>query len=200
MRISKCIVLAALLGTMSHQDVVSAVEVSASVEMQKHHHKKHKNKSKKASEDEAPIAPNSAEAQDKKAAEKPVDLKAVPKADDYEKIAAKKAEEKAEKDCQDKKGDAPKESAEESAAKEKAAEDDLVKAADKIHEQKEAAKEKAKEVTEKLKVKEAKEEKAAFDKVLANKKAEVLGVPVIETPKPEVKPLMTSDQAIKMVK
>ena len=75
-----------------------------------------------------------------------------------------------------------------------------MKAAEKIDEQKKAAKEKAKEVEKKLEVQAKKEEKVAFDKVLANKKAEVLGIPVLETPKPEVKPLMTSDQAIKMVK
>lgn len=66
-------------------------------------------------------------------------------------------------------------------------------AADKNREKKEAAKEKAKEVSKKLEVAAVKEEKVAAEKVIADKKAEVLGVPVLETPKPEVKPLMTSD-------
>ena len=52
----------------------------------------------------------------------------------------------------------------------------------------------------KLEVKEAKEAKAAQDKILADKKAEVQGIPVIPTPKPEVKPLMNADEAIKKVK
>lgn len=43
------------------------------------------------------------------------------------------------------------------------------------------------------KVKAEAEEKAATDKLMADKKAAVLGIPVIETPKPEVKIVMTSD-------
>lgn len=58
MNISKYIVLGALLGTMSHNDVVDAISVQSesAAAVQKHHHKKHKNKSKNPEEAAADAA------------------------------------------------------------------------------------------------------------------------------------------------
>jgi hypothetical protein len=118
---------------------------------------------------------------------------------DYDKLADKKAEEKAEKDCQDKKP-VDEESETEKAANQANAEDNMIKAADKVREEKKAAEVKSKAAVVKAEIKAVAEDKATVDKVLADKKAVVQGLPLIETPKAaEIKPLMSSDQAKKII-